>query len=284
MSIAGLTRLAAMGFGLAFGVYFVFTSPYQGARLWPVWAPFVVAFTTAAGAVFGYGLDRWANLAKKVRVSDVAARIGAILGVPLLLLLGSTQLTGPVRASWRHVLLISILLIGGIPAAGAMEGVRHLARNRSVSGTKGEQVAELVKLRQLLQRLLVAVGSLVALSTLAVGVAVALEQNSAIPPGESSAALPPEFVLVFGGMGSLLVGLFYVPAATALRDRGYDLCDDLFPLDQGNEAAAVLSRAEDRSKLEGLLGIERGVVGDLQTGLAILGPLLASAAAAFLPP
>ncbi len=41
---------------------------------------------------------------------------------------------------------------------------------------------------------------------------------------------------------------------------------------------------EDRSKLEQLLGVDRSIVADLQTGLAILGPLIASAAAAFLPP
>jgi hypothetical protein len=44
-----------------------------------------------------------------------------------------------------------------------------------------------------------------------------------------------------------------------------------------------LSRAEDRNKLEQLLGVDRSIAADLQTGLAILGPLIASAAAAFLP-
>jgi hypothetical protein len=33
-----------------------------------------------------------------------------------------------------------------------------------------------------------------------------------------------------------------------------------------------------------LLGADRGVLADLQTGLAILGPLLASAASSFLTP
>src|SRR5919106_1470856 len=287
MSVARLIRLAAIGFGLAFGIYFVLPSPYRDAPLWPVWAPLVVAFTTAAGAVFGYGLDRWADLSEshKVRVSNVAARIASIMIGSLLVLLGSTQLPAPVRASWRHVLLISILLMGGTPAAGAMEGTRLVARNKSVRGAKGEQVAELVKLRQLLRGLLAAVGSLVALSTLAIGAALTLERSLTAGSGQGAATtLPPQFVLVFGGTGSLLVALFYVPAATALRDRGKGLCDDLFPLEQANEASAILNAAEGRNKLQGLLGMEHGVVADLQTGLAILGPLLASAAAAFLSP
>ena len=55
------------------------------------------------------------------------------------------------------------------------------------------------------------------------------------------------------------------------------------PLYQAVDAAAILKQAEDRSKLEQLLGVDRSTVADLQTGLAILGPLIASAAAAFLP-
>jgi hypothetical protein len=91
-------------------------------------------------------------------------------------------------------------------------------------------------------------------------------------------------VLVFGGLGSLLVGLFYVPAATALQRRGQRLCDELFSLNEATESSAILSLAEDRHKLEQLLGADRGAVADLQTGLAILGPLLVSAAAPLLAP
>jgi hypothetical protein len=99
-----------------------------------------------------------------------------------------------------------------------------------------------------------------------------------------SGTLPPQFVLVFGGLGSLLVALFYVPAATALQRWGQRVCHDLFPLEDANEPAAILSLAENRQQLEQLLGVDHGVVADLQAGLAILGPLLASAAAAFLSP
>ena len=151
--------------------------------------------------------------------------------------------------------------------------------------TRGELVATLVALRQLLQRLLTAVGSLVALSTLATGAGVAL-QRSQLPGSSQGAAaeLPPQFVLVFGGAGSLLVALFYVPAATALQRRGQELRDALFPLDKADEPSTILSLAEDRHKLEQLLGMDRGVVANLQTGLTILGPLLASAAATFCLP
>lgn len=284
---ARLARLVPIGLGLAYGIFFVFTSPYRLARLWPVWAPLVVAFTTTAGAVYIYGLNCWTKVSEehKVRPTDVAGRIAAIIAVPLLVLIGSTQLSGSVRSSWRQIVLISILILGGVPAAGAMEGIRHAADNRLVAGTRGQQVVVLVGLRELLQRLLTAVGSLVALSTLAVGASVTLEQRLAAESGQSAAAtLPPEFVLVFGGAGSLLVAVFYVPAAGALDRRGQALSTELFPLNEADEASAVLSVAENRNRLEQLLGVGHGTFTDLQTGLAILGPLLASAAAVFLSP
>ena len=181
--------------------------------------------------------------------------------------------------------LFTVVILGGVPAAGVMEGVRHAASNKSMPGTRGEQIAVLIRLRQLLQRLLAVVGSLVALWTLVFGASAALPRS--LPAGSGRSGLsqaPPQIVLVFGGVGSLLVALFYIPAATALQRRGQGLCDDLFPLTEAEEASAILSLAEDRHKLEQLLGVDRGVFADLQTGLAILGPLLASAATAFLSP
>jgi hypothetical protein len=139
-------------------------------------------------------------------------------------------------------------------------------------------------LRRLLQRLLAAVGSLVALSTLALGAALALQQSQTAGSADSRPAqLAPQTVLIFGGAGSALVALAYGPASTALRTWAQRLCDELFPLHEADEAAAILNQAEDRSKLEQLLGVDHSIVADLQTGLAILGPLIASAAAAFLP-
>jgi putative Ca2+/H+ antiporter (TMEM165/GDT1 family) len=252
----------------------------------------LVALTTTAGAIFPYGLDRWAELAElskrpTVRVRVVATRVTAIAAVALLaIVLGSWVLLGLTSSTWRGVAILTFTILGGVPAVGVMDGVRRTAGNESALGAKGgEQVAVLLRLRQLLQRLLAAVGSLVALSTLATGALLASQRSLPAGSGHNvSTELPPQSVLVFGGLGSLLVALFYVPAATAIQRRGQRLCDELFPLDKAEDASAILSLAEGRHKLEQLLGVDRGVIADLQTGLAILGPLLASAAAAFLSP
>jgi len=180
--------------------------------------------------------------------------------------------------------LVSVAFLGAVPAVAVMYGIRRAADSASVPGTRGEQAGALLTLRRLLQRLLAAIGSLVALSTLALGAAVALQQS--LPAGSARSGtgqLAPQTVLIFGGAGSALVALAYGPASTALKTRAQCLCDELFPLYQAVDAAAILKQAEDRSKLEQLLGVDRSTVADLQTGLAILGPLIASAAAAFLP-
>jgi hypothetical protein len=282
MSAAGLVRFAPVGLGLAAGIGFAETSVYRSAPLWPVWASLAVALTTAAGAVFVYGFARWAELStllmsRTPTVRDVTGPVAARLTIALLGVLGLVLVPMPTRSSWRGAALVALAIAGGVPAGGVMFGVQRGARDESVAGTRGERVALLIALRQLLQRLLAAVGSLVALATLALGAVVALQRS--LPAGSGR----PETVLIFGGAGSLLVALFYTPAATALQRRGRSLCDELFPLDKADEASVILSLAEDRHKLEQLLGVDRGVVADLQTGLAILGPLLASAAAAFLP-
>jgi hypothetical protein len=273
--------------GLAFGSYYVLTSAHKDAPLWPVWAPLIIALTIIAGVVFSYGLNRWAELLqyREIRVRNVILRIAIVVTGTLLVAVVTTQSPGPAQTNWRGVALLVVVLFGGVPAAGVMEGVRHAANDKALRGTTGEQIAALIRLRQLLQRLLAAVGALVALWTLAFGAGVALLRS--LPAGAGDGGFtqaPPQIVLVFGGAGSLLVGLFYLPAATALQRRGQGLCDDLFPLAKAEEASAILSMAEDRHKLEQLLGADRGVFADLQAGLVILGPLLASAAAAFLSP
>lgn len=288
LSAAGLGRFALVALGFAFGLYYVLTSPYRHDALWLAWAPLLVALTTTAGAAFPYGLDRWAELGQlnghAVRVRDVAIRVAPIAVVTLLIGVAFTRSPG-LHANWRGVALFAVSIIGGIPAAGAMEGVRHAACNSPASGTEGRQVTVLIRLRGLLQRLLAALGALVALWTFTFGAAILLQRSLEAGSAQGHVTVvPPQLVLISGGGGSLLVALFYVPAATALQRRGQNLCEELFPLHEAREGSAILSLAEDRHKLEQLLGIDRGAVADLLTSLAILGPLLGSAAAAFLSP
>jgi hypothetical protein len=89
--------------------------------------------------------------------------------------------------------------------------------------------------------------------------------------------------LIFGGVGSVLVAAAYVPAWSALQRRAHLLCRELFPLDDLDDGSTILSNAADGQRLEQVLGADRGILADLQSGLAVAAPLLAGAIAAFLP-
>ncbi len=179
---------------------------------------------------------------------------------------------------------MSVAVLGAVPAVAVMYGIRHVAGGIPAAGTRGDQASALMALWRLLQSLLAAVGSLVALATLALGAAFALQQSLPAGAAHSRAAqVAPQTVLIFGADGSALVAVAYGPASTALKTWAQRLCGDLFPLHEADEPAVILKQAEDRGKLELLVGADRSVSADLQTGLAILGPLITSAAAAFLP-
>ena len=282
---SSLAGFAAPALGFALGAALVFTYSDRAAPLRLVWAPLGVALSTAAGAVFTYGRRRWADLCDlhTVRARDVAGpvlaiEIGAIAAVNITPLFYGTA-DGTAREYWRGGALVTLALVLAAPAAGVMFGVRHVARDKSLSDSPGKRLALLVALRRLLERLLVAVGALVALATLQEGALIALERS--VHP--QLVSRPPQYILVFGGFGSFLAGLVYVPAWATLRDRGLQLCDELFSMEGLDDGQAILSMAGDRQKLEQILGVDRNVLADLQTGLAILAPLLAGAAAAFLP-
>jgi hypothetical protein len=140
--------------------------------------------------------------------------------------------------------------VGGVPALGVMEAIRLAADNHPTPGTQGAQVALLVRLRQLLQRLLAAVGSLVALSTLATGAVLALQRSVSAEPG-GAGQQAPQSVLIFGALGSLLVAAFYAPAATALQRRGRRLCDALFPQCRRDVPVPVAPVAPGGGELDG---------------------------------
>ena len=176
---------------------------------------------------------------------------------------------------------MALAAVGAIPAAATIFGVEHSARLQDPTATPGARVARLLALRRITQGLLPALGWLVALSTFALAAGIQVyEQVKGRDPPDPLARLQ---ILVFGLGGSALVGLLFGAASGALRRHGRQLCDELFGLDEAADAPTLLSMAEDRQKLEQLLGIDRGLLAELQTGVIVLGPLLASAGAVFLP-
>jgi hypothetical protein len=271
--------------GTGFGFAIVATVDYRQESLWRVWAALGVALTTAAGAVFIYGWQRWSDLPKDSRdLRDIRLPTTLMLCVAILTVAYSLLQEG--TSAWRGPALVSLALVGAIPTACTMHGVRMAAQKElPKTTTNGERTARLIELGRLLRRrLLPAVGSLVALATLALGAAVKLHNNRVLNADEPLLkSIPPEITLVFGGMGSLLVALLYVPAASAIRQEGEFLSERLFSFRKESEGARVSELAEKRRKFDELLGIDRDFLADLQIGVVVLGPVISSMLGGFLP-
>jgi hypothetical protein len=120
-------------------------SAARGAPLWPVWASLAVALTSVAGAVFGYGLARWADLAalRPVRVRDVAVPAAGLLAVAVLAGLTGLALTvtahraGTGWPAFRGWALMSVALLGAVAAVAVMYGIRHVAGGEPAAGHQG---------------------------------------------------------------------------------------------------------------------------------------------------
>ena len=129
----------------------------------------------------------------------------------------------------------------------------------------------MLSLRRLVSRLLNQLGFLVLLVTLVNGAATGW-----------GAELPKAAVLFSGAVASFVVGVMYVPASTTLRRRCALFVDRHFPLtDVALED--LVDKAEERSKLEKLLGIDQTTFGELRSGLVIISPFVVSALAAIIP-
>jgi hypothetical protein len=267
--------------GLVVGAAIASIPHYSRTGLWWVWWPLAVALTGAAAVVGVYGLRSWGDLQAMhpTRVLDVAGPVSFIAALGIFGVAAPGYFHAiPGSTVWGSLPVVLAVALA-VPAAGVMYGVRHAASSINLHPTYGGEVELLIELRRLLERMLTAIGPLVALATLQKGAQLAL-QRTASP---QAATLPAQYILVFGAFGSTLAGLVYVPAWAALRDRGLRLCDQMLPLADLTGVPEILSRAGDRQKLEKIMGTDRNVLADLQTGLAILAPLLASAAVAFLP-
>lgn len=291
-----LVRKLAAPVGFAYGATVAFTVGSRTAPLWMVWAPLAIATTTAAGLMCAYGLGRWHELGKlcTISVGQVKWPVTALVVGSLALMNVTVLLPGPAHvnasggggSTLGDGLVGMFVVVAAVPVAFVMFGMwravgsdAQLGPKEAPASTKGDQLDILLALRQMLQRLLPAVGSVVALTIFTAGAWWMLERSLHTQFGSR----PPQYLLIYGAFGSTLVGFIYGPAWTALQRRGRLLLDKMFPLRGVDQEAVIVSRAADRQALEQMLGLNRGFLADLQSGLLILAPLLAGAVAAFLP-
>jgi hypothetical protein len=270
--VRGMAVVALPGFLAGSGI--VWSSSHRPSMEWAIWAVIAVALTTASGTMASYGMRRWTDLTSIVPVPlrAVGRTVGLLYLLVVVLGAAYTGLSIEVfgRVSWNASLLIAIALVGALPTVCVAAGIAQAAQTVGAKPA-AVQVAALVRLRRLLGSLLAAFSGIVALLVLAQVSAAHVTRD-----------LPPQVTLLFGGVSSVFVAVVYLPAASALRTQGsrlVEVCEPVGP----ETGAALVTQAERRAKLEALLGVDRTSFSDLQTNLAVLGPLAASALAAFLP-
>jgi hypothetical protein len=277
MQIPSSVKGAAVVFAsTAVGVLIVASSAHRRVELWPEWAALAVALCATAGAVFVYGWHHWSDVSS-LDASDRARAAWCALGIAggglVATAVGGAVMSPHPGSGWRGDALVGISLAGGSIAAATMFGIRSMALSQTKLPTDQRGIADvwsdmiaLINMRRQLRRLATALGTLVALSTLALGAATLL-----------SADIPRLAVLLFGAGGSLIVGLCYVPGLTALRLAGEHLVDTVNQT-SATSVSDLIGRLEERSKLEHFIGSDRSTMDDLQAAIPILGPLVAAAA------
>lgn len=240
---------------------------------WLVFLLIAGVLGAAAGEAFGFGLARWFE----VKQYHVIKRWRVWLSLLIIL----TAASGLVYSTpyvfddtksltTRGILLSALAIVGGLPTAATLSAIKQAAAD-PLPGEPGQQLAALLRMRQMSARLLNQLGVLVLL-IMAVNAAAAnwgsVKQN-------------PNVVIFSGVVAAFIVAIMYVPTASALRRRGSIFVERHFPL-VGLETGDLVAAAEDRQKLERMLSLDQTTFGELKAGLVVLTPLAIGLVAAFL--
>ncbi|MEV6970002.1 hypothetical protein AB0M47_33310 [Hamadaea sp. NPDC051192] len=265
-------RLVALLVGSVLAGAIAATSPHddESVQKWVLYVLVGALMGAAAGEGFGFGISRWREVS---RIRPISLwRVLPMLILVVAIAIGLMWLTPVVSSAItpRGWALSIIAIIGALPLAATLTAVQLLTR-RKLPGSVGQQLETLLWLRRTVSRMLSELGVLVLL--------VMAVNRAALEFGDKQ---DPIVVIFAGAIGSFIVGIMYVPAATTLRRRANTYVQRNFKLDAVPQGE-LIGAAEDLGKLEKLLGLDQTTFGDLRSGLVILTPFVVSALSALLP-
>ncbi|MDI1461793.1 hypothetical protein QEZ54_12490 [Catellatospora sp. KI3] len=221
----------------------------------------------AAGEAFGFGLSRWAEVVRLHRV----VRWRVWLSVLTVLVIACTLVAltpvlvpgtpGTNNLTERGIGLSAVAIGGGLSSAATLAAVKQVASFR-LAGTPGQQLDALLRLRTMCTRMLSQLGILV---LLVMGVNAAATGFGA--------KLDTGVVLFSGVVASFVVGTMYTPTAAMLRRRGALFMAEHFSL-ADVPAAELVDAAENKAKLEKMLGLDQTTIGELKAALVVLSPIV----------
>lgn len=236
------------------------------------------------GALVGFALVSclyavvWLNgllaLGDRVRARTVATWVGTVLAILAAvfasLFAGAANAADSVDKSLATQTrpLIVVAALSQVPGLAAFLALRFIATEDAHWGESGPCRLRLVmRLRTELRRLLATFGAFLTFLVITTGL-----RRRALLELDPGLALPAEQVLLYGLVFAVLLGLFYVVAASAIDRRAERLLDEFAPLPDPGEAALsdVLRRRTDLASLTGGGGSWR----TFETTVVIAAPLL----------
>ncbi len=273
----GDIRLFTMLLGGAIGAGISATSHPAAAEDQQRWLIFALAATVlgiAAGEAFGFGLSRWAEL----KQYHVIKRWRVWLSVLIILLIAAGLIfstpyifNNSKNLTTNGISLSALAIIGGLPIALTLAAIKQVVAD-PLPGNAGQQLDALLRVRRMAARMLSQLGLLVLL-VMAVN-AAALNWGGV--------RQDPNVVIFSGVVASFVVGMMYVPSASTLRKRGAIYVERHFPL--GNVTTGqLITAADDRQKLEKMLGLDQTTFGELKAGFVVLTPVVVGLVASFIP-
>jgi hypothetical protein len=270
----GDIRLFTMVLGGLIGAGIAATSyTVEDRDKWLIFAIIAALLGIAAGEAFGFGLSRWAEVKqyhniKRWRVwfsviTVLLLACGLVAATPFIF--GDknlNQITPTDNLTTNGIALSALAIIGGLSTAATLAAIKQVCAD-PLPGSPGQQLDALLRLRRISSRLLNQLGLLVllvmAVNAAALGWGEATQNNN---------------VVIFSGVvASFVVATMYVPTASNLRRRGSIFVDRHFGLDNVG-TATLITAADDRIKLEKMLGLDQTTFGELKAGLVVLTPVV----------
>ena len=169
------------------------------------------------------------------------------------------------------IALSALAVLGGLPIALTLAAIKQVVAD-PLPGNAGQQLDALLRLRRMAARMLSQLGLLVLLvmGVNAAALSWGLERQN------------PNVVIFSGVVASFVVGMMYVPSASTLRKRGAIYVERYFPL--GNVSTGqLITAADDRVKLEKMLGLDQTTFGELKAGFVVLTPVVVGVVASLIP-
>jgi hypothetical protein len=283
--------LAAGGFLLAYLVLTSFGATTEGAdsarfvrmNAFFVWV-LVVGAQFAYWAVIAAPVWQWYRRLSRdfpldrpdtVTLAAFALAPSAVILVPGLLYLGRADISIPLNHFIARLLVAyGLLLVVAIPAAMGFGLLRRAAESAGTLETYLRLVADL-------RRFLTVLGGVLTLSILAIGALAKAYNSFHDAPGSAVERIPPELLLVFGGVWAGVVTVLYLPTHNAIERMGETILDDLSPLPAMTDAGFV-DAVERREKVGGVLHLGGTARSKLEDGVIILSPLIGAIFSSFL--